>query len=442
MFKLLMSMSIPAMLSMLVYALYNIVDSIFVAQLGEDALTAVSLAFPIQMLMISVAVGTGIGINSLVARRLGEGNKKDADSAATHGIVLGAISTLVFVILGLTIVQPFFEMYSKDKDVILMGVQYLSTVMIFSVGCFVEINIEKTLQATGNMMLPMVFMLVGGITNLILDPLFIFGIGIFPELGVLGAGVATVIGQIFSLITATIVLITKKHDVKISFKNFKLNGKTIKDIYAVGVPSIIMQSISSVMILGLNAILITFSETAVSVLGVYFKLQSFVFMPVFGLMQGGMPIMGYNFGAKSKKRLMHCMKLCIITAGIIMVLGTLCFMIFAKELLMMFNASNNMINIGQIALRIICLSFIPAAFGIVVTSMFQAIGKGFHSMIISVLRQLVVLLPVAFALSFVSLDAVWWAFPISEVASLTLAIIFLIRITKRDINTLEKAIKK
>ncbi len=437
-FSLLVKMSVPAILSMIVYALYNVIDSIFVAQLGQKALAAVSLAFPIQMLIISVAVGTGVGINSLVSRKLGQGNKKDANSAATHGIILGIISSVVFMILGFTIVRPFFEFYAKgDEELIVMGVQYLSTVMIFSFGSFLEINIEKTIQATGNMIIPMIFMLVGGVTNLILDPLFIFGIGIFPELGVLGAAVATVSGQILSMIVAIVVIITKKQDVNFSFKGFKIDFLILKEILAVAIPSMVMQSIGTVMTLAMNWILMSFSQTAVSVLGVYFKLQSFIFMPVFGLMQGGMPIIGYNYGAGNKDRLMKTFKLCVIISLIIMSVGTAIFVLMPQQLLMMFNADKEMLAIGETALMIISISFIPAAVIIVIINLFQAIGKGIHSMIISILRQLAVLVPVAYLLSFISLDMVWFSFPIAEIFALLISVVLMINVFKNDINKLE-----
>ncbi|MGN0550392.1 MAG: MATE family efflux transporter [Acutalibacteraceae bacterium] len=436
MFKLIMSMSLPSMFSMIIQALYNVVDSMFVAMVSTDALTAVSIAFPIQMLIISTAVGTGIGINSLVSRKLGEGNREEADSAATHGIVLGIFSWIVFMIVGFTVVNPFFSAYTSDVAIFNMGTQYLSCCMFFSFGVFIELNIEKALQATGNMVFPMLFMLSGAVTNIILDPMFIFGIGFFPKLGVLGAAVATVIGQIVSMIFAVIVIFKTKQDVKVHFKGFKLSGKTIKNIYAVGVPSIIMQSICSVMLLGMNAILIVFSNTAVSVLGVYYKLQSLIFMPVFGLTHGVMPIMGYNYGAKNKKRLLSALKYGTLIAAVIMAVGTAVFMLFPGELLKLFSATDEMLKIGEKALRIISLNFIPAAIGIMITSMFQAIGKGIRSMFISFMRQLVILLPAAYLLSFIGLDEVWLAFPISEAVSLVLAIVIFIQLLRTDLKRL------
>lgn len=437
MFKLIMSMSLPAMFSMIIQALYNIVDSIFVAQINENALTAVSLAYPVQMLIISVAVGTGVGLNSIVSRRLGEGKQEEADSAASHGLFLGIATWVIFALLGLFLTDTFFHMFTDDPEIFAMGTQYLSCVLIFSVGVFVELNLEKTLQATGNMIYPMLFMLVGTVTNIILDPLFIFGIGFFPKLGVLGAAVATVIGQIFSMIFSIYVMFRKEHDVHIHFRHFRFNLDTIKNIYAVGFPSIIMQSISSVMIFFMNGILIAFSNSAVSVLGVYYKLQSFVFMPVFGLTHGVMPIIGFNYGAKKKKRMLSALKYGCLIAFVIMLAGTALFWILPKQLLQMFNAGDAMLSIGVPALRTISICFIPATIGIMFTTLFQAVGKGIRSLFISVLRQLVVLLPAAYLLSFAGLSYVWYAFPIAEVVALAAAILLYVGLVKKDFKKLD-----
>lgn len=437
MFKLIMSMALPAMFSMVIQALYNIVDSVFVSQINGHALTAVSLAFPIQMLIISVAVGTGVGINSLVSRKLGEGDIKQADSAATHGFFLGILSWLVFAVAGLLITKPFFAFYTDNAEIYDMGVSYLSCVMIFSFGCFVEINLEKTLQATGNMIQPMIFMLIGAVTNIVLDPLFIFGIGFFPKLGVLGAAVATVIGQILSMIYAIFIVFCKKHAIKIRFKGFKPSLSMVKRIYAVGVPSIVMQSIGSVLLLFMNQILVGFSTAAVSVLGVYYKLQSFVFMPVFGLNQGTMPIMGYNYGARNKKRLLLALKYACLIALVIMSFGTAVFCLFPELLLSMFSPTQEMIEIGVPALRTISLCFIPATIGVVFTTLFQAVGKGVRSLLLSVLRQLVVILPVAYGFSFIGLWAVWYAFPIAEGVALLTALLMYKNLLHGDFKKLD-----
>ena len=348
--KLLISMSLPAMFSMLIQALYNVVDSIYVAQIGEEALTAVSLAFPVQNFLIAVSVGTCIGLNSLISRRLGERREHEASLAATHGVLIALVEWVGFLIFGLFFCRIFFQAFTDNPTVIQMGIDYTSIVTIFSFGCFVEITLEKTLQATGNMIYPMLFQLTGAITNIILDPIFIFGWFGLPAMGVKGAAIATVGGQILSMFFAIYIIVRKEHAVQIHFKGFRFSGQIVKDIFAVGFPSIIMQSISSVMIMVLNNILIVFSQAAVAVLGVYFKLQSFIFMPVFGLGHGSMPIMGYNFGARNKKRLVHTLKLSSTISLCIMIVGLLIFQFGAKYLLMMFNASEEMMEIGVSAL--------------------------------------------------------------------------------------------
>lgn len=441
MFRLIMTMSLPAIFSMTIQALYNVVDSIFLGRLSNDALTALSLAFPLQMLLVAVGVGTGVGINSLVSRRLGEKNFKDANDAATHGFLLSFASWFIFLIIGVFLTGPFFRMYNPTETVLNYGIQYTTIVMTLSVFALVEITIEKTLQATGNMIFPMLFQLTGAVTNIILDPLLIYGIGPFPRLEVIGAAVATVAGQLLSMVFAITVLFVKSHDIKICFKGFKINWITVKNIYAVGFPSIIMQSIGSVMILGLNAILITFSEIAVSVLGVYYKLQSFIFMPVFGLNQGVMPVIGYNYGARNKNRLYSALKYGIIIAITIMAIGTAVFWIFPEQLLSLFSSTGQtdlqeFINLGVKAFRIISLCFIPAAVGIMLTTLFQAVGKGLRSLFMSFLRQLVLILPIAFLLSKIGLDYVWYAFPIAEIGSLTAGILFFINLTKGDFKKL------
>ena len=421
---------------MMVQALYNIVDSFFVAKISENALTAVSLAFPIQVLLIALAVGTSMGINSLVSRRLGENRQAEADSAATHGIILGIFNWIVFAIIGIFFSRMFFQSFTATKEVIEMGTQYMSIVCIVSFGVFIEINIEKTLQATGRMIYPMLSKLIGAITNIILDPIFIFGMFGVPKMGVAGAAIATVIGQVTSMIFLIFIIVKKDHEVKINFKHFKFNWDTVKNIYSVGFPSIIMQSIGSVMVVGINAILIGFTETAVALFGVYFKLQSFVFMPVFGLMQGVMPIMGYNFGARKRERLLATIKIGSIAAMVIMALGTLLLCTVPDKLLSIFNASPQMLQIGVPALRIISICFIPAALGIMFSTVFQAVGNGFSSLIISVLRQLIILLPVAFLLSKIGLESVWYAFPIAESVSLAASIFIFERLYQNKLKML------
>ena len=447
-FKLIIKMSLPAMFSMLVQALYNIVDSYFVAQISDNALTAISLAFPIQMLMVSVGVGTGIGLNSLISRRLGEKRQEEANSAATHGIILGIFSWAIFAILGLFFTRYFFSAFTDNVNTVNLGTTYFTIVSTMSFGIFVQINIEKTLQATGNMIYPMVFQLIGAITNIILDPIFIFekGATLFGGaitmpfgfgFGMGGAAIATVIGQILALIVSLIVIFTKSHAVHITFKNFKLSKQIISDIYAVGLPSMVMQSIGSILVICLNAILITFSDAAVSVLGVYFKLQSFVFMPIFGLNHGVMPIIGYNYGAKNKVRLLQALRYGTYIAAAIMFSGMVVFWLIPDKLLMIFNASEEMLRIGTVALKAISTCFVPAAVGILFSTLFQAIGKGKYSLFVSLLRQLVIILPVALFMSQFGVNYVWLSFPIAEVVSLFVSIGLFASVYKKYIKQLQ-----
>ena len=441
--KLLISMSLPAMFSMLIQALYNVVDSIYVAQIGEDALTAVSLAFPVQNFLIAVSVGTCIGLNSLISRRLGERREHEASLAATHGVLIALVEWVGFLIFGLFFCRIFFQAFTDNPTVIQMGIDYTSIVTIFSFGCFVEITLEKTLQATGNMIYPMLFQLTGAITNIILDPIFIFGWFGLPAMGVKGAAIATVGGQILSMFFAIYIIVRKEHAVQIHFKGFRFSGQIVKDIFAVGFPSIIMQSISSVMIMVLNNILIVFSQAAVAVLGVYFKLQSFIFMPVFGLNQGALPVMGYNYGARNRKRLMGAYKITLTAAVVIMALGLVLFQLLPEQMLMLFvdksdaAAAQEMIEVGVPALKTISLSFLGAAFGIINSTLFQATARGMNSLIVSVCRQLVVILPAAWILGQqFGLNAVWYSFPIAEIAAFFISYILLWREYRTELRFL------
>lgn len=436
-FGLIMKMSLPAMFSMIVQALYNIIDSMFVSYVGQYALTAVSLAYPMQFLMIGCAVGTAIGINSLMSRRLGEGKIEEANKAATYSIVLGVITWIIFAVIGFFFSSSIIGAYTDDPATLEAGTQYLSCVFIFSMGVFIEVNIEKTLQATGNMLFPMLFQLAGAVFNIILDPIFIFGWGFIPAYQTLGAAIATVVGQIISMIFAVCVLLFKKHSIKVSFKYLKsFDFSIIKDIYLVGIPSIIMQSIGSVMLLGLNGILAGISAVYVNVLGVYYKLQSFVFMPVFGLTQGVMPIMGYNYGAKNKSRLMQALKYGIIIGGVIMAVGVIVFWIIPELLLSIFNADADMLNIGTPAMRIISICFIPAAAGILFATLFQAVGRGFRSLLMSLLRQLGVILPVAYLLAQIDSSLVWYSFPVAEIVSLCIALLLFLNLYRKELKHL------
>ena len=437
MLRLILSMSLPTMFSMIIQAMYNIVDSVFVSSLGQDALTALSLAYPLQLMTISVAVGTGVGINSFISRRLGEKNQELANNGAANGIFISIISWLVFLLVGIFLTVPFFKLFNPTPGVMKYGVDYTSIILIFSVGVMVEIAIEKVLQATGNMIFPMIFQLIGAVSNIVLDPLFILGIGPFPRMEVAGAAIATVIGQILAMLFAIYIFFFKKHAVQVHVRNFKPSLKIIKNIYAVGFPSIIMQSISSVLVVGLNAILMGFSEAAVSVHGIYYKMQSFVFMPVFGLNQGLMPIMGYNFGAKNKDRLHSAIRYGCIIAAFIMLCGTVIFWVFPAQILSLFNANDDILNMGIKAMRFISLSFLPAAIDIIFSTTFQAVGKGFSSMILSLLRQLVFILPAAFVLSNFGVNAVWFAYPIAEVGALIVAIFLYTRINRKVFSKLQ-----
>ncbi len=438
MLPLIFSMALPAMFSMLIQALYNIVDSYYVAQISQDALTAVSLAFPIQSLIVAFAVGTSVGTSSLISRRLGERDQKAADSAATHGIVLELITWVLFATICAIIARPFFAMYSEDPDVLEMGTTYLTIVCVFSFGMFVANCIEKTLQATGNMILPMIMQLVGAVTNILLDPVFIFGYFGLPALGVAGAAIATVAGQILSMTACLLIFFLGKHRVRIRLRGFRFSGKTVKDIYVVALPSIFMQSIGTVMTMSINGILSRFTPIAVNVFGVYFKLQSFVFMPVFGLNQGLMPIMGYNFGARNRKRVMSALKNGVAIAASIMVVGCIVFETVPNLLLSIFSPTEEMYRVGIPALRSIAIHFPIAAVSIMITNLFQATGHGIYSLIQSIMRQLGVLIPAAWLLSFVSLDAVWLAFPIAELLSLVVTLVLFVRLYRREIATLDQ----
>ena len=435
--KLLFNMSLPMMISMLVQALYNIVDSIFVAKLSENALTAVSLAFPLQTLLIAVATGTGVGMNALLSKVLGERRSDEADKIAVNAAFIYFLSYLVFLILGFTIVKPFYasQIGTADAEIMEMGIDYLRTVMIFSFGLLSQIFFERLLTSTGRTIFSMTSQLCGAITNIILDPIMIFGLLGFPKMGVTGAAVATVIGQCVAGIVAGTCNHKYNHEVSLSFNGFRPDISLIGHIYAVGIPSIIMQSIGSIMTYSMNRILIEFSSTATAVFGVYFKLQSFFFMPVFGLNNGITPIIAYNYGAQQRKRMIRTIRISLTTAFCLTFVGFLCFESIPQVLLGMFNASADMLKIGVPALRIIGIHYLIAWFCIIAGTVFQALGKAVFSMIVSIMRQLVVLIPAAYILSKIGgLHVVWWSFPIAEVISFIVSMTFLIRIYKTIIS--------
>ncbi len=432
--RLLLSMALPMMISMLVQALYNIVDSIFVSMISENALTAVSLAFPIQSLMIAVGVGTGVGINAVLSRSLGEGDQESVDKAAENGVFLAVLSYVVFLIVGLMAVRPFYLSQTQDAEIVAYGVRYLSIVCFCSIGMFIQMTFEKLLQSTGRTMYTMITQAVGAIINIIFDPIMIFGLFGFPKMGVAGAAAATIFGQIAAGGLAILFNLKVNHDIHISFRGFRPDRQMIGRIYTVGVPSIIMQAIGSVMTYGMNLILIQFTSTATAVFGVYFKVQSFVFMPVFGLNNGMVPIIAYNYGAGSRKRVIHVTRLSVTYGVSIMAAGLLIFQLIPDKLLGMFNASAQMLQIGVPALRTISLSFLFAGFCIVIGSLFQALGNGVYSLVVSAARQLAVLLPAAFLLAQTgNVNNVWWAFPIAELMSLCMTLFFLRRIYKKII---------
>ncbi|MCD8089482.1 MAG: MATE family efflux transporter [Clostridiales bacterium] len=437
--KLLVTMSVPMMISMLVQALYNIVDSMFVSQISENALTAVSLAFPAQNLMIAVASGTGVGVNALLSKSLGSKSFKTANKTASTAVFLWLVNFAVFAVLGVLFSRLFFAAQTDVEEIIDYGHSYLSICLMFSLGMFGQVAFERLLQSTGKSFYSMITQSTGAVINIILDPVFIFGLFGLPKMGIAGAAIATVTGQSAACLLAIYFNIKINKEIHFSLKGFRPEAKIIKGIYSVGVPSILMIAISSLMTFGINKILIAFSTTATAVFGVYYKLQSFVFMPVFGLNNGMVPIVAYNYGAEKPERITKTLKLSIIYAVAIMFIGFGIFHIFSAELLGIFNASENMLAIGMPALRIISISFLFAGYCVVVSSVFQALGHGFFSLVVSVLRQLIVLLPAAYILSKFSLNSVWFSFPISEFASLVVCTIFLRYTYKKDINPLKKA---
>lgn len=437
--KLVFNMSIPMMISMLVQALYNIVDSIFVARLSEDALTAVSLAFPLQTMVIAVGAGTGVGVNALLSKSLGEKNYDKANKVAANGGLLYVLSYIVFLILGFIVVKPFYQTQLKGSspEIFEMGVTYLTIAMTCSFGIFLQFFFERLLTSTGKTIFSMTSQLTGALTNIILDPILIFGLLGFPKMGVAGAAVATIIGQIFAGIVAMICNIKYNPEVKLSYKGFKPDKKIIGSIYSVGIPSIIMQSIGSIMTYSMNNILIAFTPTAAAVFGVYFKLQSFFFMPLFGMNNGITPIIAYSYGAKQRKRMMKTIKLSMGVACFLLVCGFLAFEWIPQVLLGFFDASEEMLAIGCPALRIIGVHFLVAWFCIIAGTVFQALGKAVYSLVVSIMRQLVVLIPAAFILAKVGgLIAVWWAFPIAEIMSFIVSTTCLVRIYKNIIKPL------
>ena len=436
---LLIKLSIPMMISMLVQALYNVVDSIFVARVSENALTAVSLAFSLQNMMFAVGIGTGVGVNALLSKSLGEKNQSRANKTAENGLFLALCSYLVFLVLGLTVVRPYFYAQTADADIAEQGIRYLTICCVLSLGMFMQVMNEKLLAATSRTTLSMISQLVGAIVNIILDPIFIFGYCGEALSGTTGAALATVIGQFCGAGVSFYLNLRKNPDIRLDFKGFRPSAEAIKRIYVVGLPSIAMQCVGSVMTFLMNQILMAFTATAVAVFGVYFKLQSFVFMPIFGMNNGMVPIISYNYGARKPERVKKTIRLSVFYAECIMLVGFCIFQFLPDKLLGLFAASDAMLAIGVPALRIICPHFLLAGAGIVLSSVFQALGNGVFSLTVSICRQLVVLIPAAWLLSRTGeVNMVWWAFIIAEVASLALSLVFMARINRTVIVPLSE----
>ena len=431
---LLIKLSIPMMISMLVQALYNVVDSIFVARVSENALTAVSLAFSLQNLMFAVGIGTGVGVNALLSKSLGEKNQYRANKTAENGLFLALCSYLVFLVLGLTVVRPYFYAQTADADIAEQGIRYLTICCVLSLGMFMQVMNEKLLAATSRTTLSMISQLVGAVVNIILDPIFIFGYCGEALSGTTGAALATVIGQFCGAGVSFYLNLRKNPDIQLDFKGFRPSAEAIKRIYVVGLPSIAMQCVGSVMTFLMNQILMAFTATAVAVFGVYFKLQSFVFMPIFGMNNGMVPIISYNYGARRPDRVKKTIKLAVCYAECIMLIGFCIFQFAPDKVLGIFAASDAMLAIGIPAMRIICLHFLLAGASIVLSSVFQALGNGVFSLIVSVCRQLFVLLPAAWLLAQTgNVNNVWWAFLIAEIVSVLLSLGFYARINKNII---------
>lgn len=432
-FPLLMSMAIPPMISMLIQSLYNIVDSMFVAKIGEDALTAVSLAFPVQTLIVACSVGIGVGVNSYISRSLGREDQEGADSAVAHGLLMAAFVAVLFIIAGQFLLEPFFRLFSDDPAILADAITYTNICLTFCAGSFIHICIEKVFQSTGSMIFPMLLQALGAITNIILDPIMIFGLFGFPAMGVKGAAVATVIGQHTAMLASLLVFLLGKFAVRLDLRNFHFSWKMIRDIASIAIPNSCMNALGSVLVMGLNSILIGFSNTAVSLFGIYYKLQTFVFMPASGLTQGAMPIMGFSYGAGNGKRLQHTLSISLRVCFVIMAVGCVLFMAAPEWLLGLFDASEEMLAIGVPALRIISVSFLPATIGFILPTMFQSMGQGGYSLIVFLLRQLVITLPAAAILSGpFGLTGIWASFILAESIAAGAALLFYNKLRKTD----------
>ena len=430
--RLILTMSLPIMISMLVQALYNIVDSMFVARVSEAALAAVSLCYPIQMIMVAVACGTGVGINALLSRYLGEKKQEKASQVAMHGLFCAICNWLVFAVIGLFFSEAFLRLFSDDVQIIMMGISYMQICTICSFGVFVQITYERIMQSTGNTIYNMVIQGVGALINIILDPIFIFGLGPVPALGTAGAAIATVIGQIVAMFLGIIITQKKVREIQLSVRGFHLDGMLMKAMYRIAIPAILMQSIMSFMTVMMNMILAPFSEMAVSVFSIYYKLQQFVFMAVLGMNNALIPILSYNYGANQMERIRESIRFALWMSCVIMAIGTVVFQLFPTQLLYLFDAKEAMLSIGIPALRTISVSFVFAGISMVLCSVFQALGSPNHSLLVTLLRQMVILLPLAYGFSSAfGLDMCWWSFPITEVLCALLSLYLLRSVQKR-----------
>ena len=427
-FPLLMSMSVPMMLSMLIQSLYNIVDSIYVSRLGTDALTAVSLAYPLQNVVTSVAVGIGVGISSAIAIHLGAGRQEKANRAATIGIALTVIHCILFVILGLLVTKPFLAMFTKNEVIVDLACDYTYIVLCLSFGCLLQIAFEKIFQGIGEMKITMILLATGVVINIILDPILIFGLLGFPAMGVRGAAIATVIGQIGAFLLYVVVYLHRNPGVTIHPRYLKKDWQLIRKIYSVGIPSSMMLMMPSLLVSALNGILAAFSQVYVAVLGIYFKLQTFIYMPANGMIQGMRPIIGYNYGAGQYERVRQTIRYCLLGTAAIMLLGTILSLAVPGGILQLFQADAELLAEGETALRIISLGFLISTVGTVFAGVFEALGRGGESLLISLLRQLVITVPAGYILSrFLGASGIWIAFPVSELAASIAAVILLKR---------------
>ncbi len=432
--KLLLSLSLPIMFSMMIQALYNVIDSIFIARFSEKALSAVSLTFPMQTLMIALGVGTCVGVNAHLARTLGQKNIEKARAITQHGVLLAIFSYLISLFIGLFFTHKFFTIQTTDVEIVTYGVEYMSICLVFSVFMFGQLLFEKILQANGRAFLSMVSQIIGALVNVILDPILIFGLAGFPVLGAKGAAIATVIGQVAGFASAFVLNQHFNKELKFSFAKFHFSMDIIKQIYKIGLPAIIMQSIGSVTNFLLNGILLTFSTTATATFGIYYKLQNFIFMPVYGLTSGVLPIMSYNLGAKQKERVMGTLRYGMLYMAIIMLTGTVIFQIAPEQLLRLFGASKEMSAIGIPALRIISSYFVFEGFCLITQTSFQSFGRGMTSLICSLTRQIIVLIPIAYVLSLGGkLNHVWFAYPITGVVSLVVCLLLWKDVYKKNI---------